>query len=86
MNVRVSARVVLHEIAREEYNIRRPRGGLLRIDKRGLERGKCCNPAQSFRLARVEVRVGELDEAQNAHDFDIAAGSFSDCRMPEGFL
>jgi hypothetical protein len=42
------------------------------VGKRGLERGQCGDPAQCFRLAAIEVRVGELDEAQNAHDFDIA--------------
>jgi hypothetical protein len=69
----ISARVVLHEIARDEYNFRRPGRGLLGVGKRGLERGQCCDTAQCFRLAPIEVRIGELDEAQNAHDFDIAS-------------
>jgi hypothetical protein len=77
----VSARVVLHEIAGDEYNIRRPCRRLLRVGKRSLERGQRCDPAQCFRLAPVEVRVGELYEAQNAHDFDIASRILLvDCR------
>jgi hypothetical protein len=71
-NMCISAWVVLHQIARDEYNFRRPRRGLLRVGKRGLERGQRCYTAQCFRLAPIEVRIGELDEAQNAHDLDIA--------------
>jgi hypothetical protein len=71
--VRISAWVVLHEIAGDEYNIRRPCRRLLGVGKRGLERGQRCDAAQCFRLAPIEVRIGELDEAQNAHDFDIAS-------------
>ena len=75
-DVHIAARIVLHEIAGDENNFRGPCRGLLRIGKRSLERGQCCDSAQGFRLAPIQVRVGELDEAQNAHGFDIAGRSF----------
>jgi hypothetical protein len=86
-DVHVAAGIVLHEIAGDEYNIGRPGRGLPRIGKRGLERGECCDPAQGFRLAPVKVRVGELNDAQNTHDFDITSRILSvTSAMPVGFL
>ena len=67
-DVLVPGRVILNEIAGDEDNIRWPRRRALRVGKRGLERGQCCYPAQGFRFAPVQVRIGELNEAQTSHD------------------
>ena len=63
--MRVAGRVVLHEVAGNQYGIGRPRVRL-RMGKRRRERGQCSYPTQGFRLAPVKVRVGKLNQSHYA--------------------
>ena len=54
-----------------------------RVRKRGLERGQRCDAAQGLRLAAVEVRIGELNESQYAHDASSAGPQWTEhCGRP----
>jgi len=59
-DVCISARIVLHEIAGDEYNIGRPCRRLLRVASAALSAGNVAIRAM-FPSRSIKVRIGELD-------------------------
>ena len=65
--VGIAARVILHDVAGNQECIGRPLVGA-RVRERRLECRQCLHPTQRLVLIAVQVRVGEMRDAHNAHD------------------
>jgi hypothetical protein len=70
LDVLVAADIVLHEIAGDEDCIHRPVARLRNAQSPRQSRQRS-DAAQRFGLAAVQMRIGELDQSQYAHDANV---------------